>query len=517
MILRILFPLFILISAIISFYSFQEKKTNPADAKTVYEQYCGSCHMLPNPSDLTKDIWKYNVLPVMAARLGISYPDYNPLKGLNPAEVDILKQNQYFPEQPLISQANWNLLVNYILQKAPDSVTLDSSRLYRNRNMKQFKRKDIQLYDKPGSMITGLKYDSVSKKIWIGDFSKTVLTWQLDKGIIQNIKSKSPVVDFDFHGDTTYFTEVGNLFPDELNKGSFVLSEHDSETELLPSLHRPVHGRACDLDNDGTPEIVVCNFGNKIGSLSLYKKDKATNQYVEQILLPMPGAIKFFIQDMNGDGKKDIVVLFAQGDESVYIFYQKDNLKFSPERVLRFPPEYGTTDFVLVDYNHDHHLDIVTAHGDNADYSDILKSFHGIRLHINDGNNHFKEKFFYPIYGATKILADDFDQDGDIDFAVTAFFPQFGSLLDESFVYLENINSQKFRFRSYILKSDVPVKSLTMEKVDIDSDGDIDIILGLFSHSPGPVPLQLQQKWDTANYDLTIFVNQLHNKPLTTK
>jgi len=517
MITRISFFFFISISTILFFYSFRQKKNSQPDPKALLEQYCGTCHMAPDPKDLTKDVWKNNVLPVMAGRLGISYPDYDPLKGLKSAEIDILNKNHYFPEQPLISQTNWDLIVNYILQKAPDSVKLDSSRLYRNRDMKQFVRKDIQLYDKPGSMITGLKFDSVSKKLWIGDYSKTVLTWQWDKGITQNMQSASPVVDFDFHGDTTYFTEIGNLFPTELNEGSFALSLHDSETELLTSLHRPVHGEICDLDNDGVPEIVVCNFGNKLGSLSIYKKNKKNNQYVEQVLLPLPGAVKFCIRDMNGDGKKDIVALFAQGDESVYIFYQKENLKFNAERVLRFPPDYGTTDFVLVDYNHDGHPDIVTAHGDNADYSDILKAFHGIRLHLNDGTNHFKEKFFYPIYGATKILADDFDQDGDIDFAVTAFFPEFGPLRDESFVYLENIDPEKFRFKSYILKSNVPIKSLTMEEADIDSDGDMDIILGLFSHSPGPVPRELQHKWDTANYDFTIFVNQLHNKPNATK
>jgi hypothetical protein len=313
------------------------------------------------------------------------------------------------------------------------------------------------------------------------------------------------VVDFYFQGDTTYLTEVGNLYPTELYLGSFVQYYHNAQTTILTSLHRPVHGEVCDLDNDGIPEIIVADFGNKLGAFSIYKKNKSTSKYAEQVLLPMPGAEKFYVRDMNGDGKKDIVVLFAQGDESIYIFYQKGNFKFSVKRVLRFPPDYGTTDLVLVDYNHDGHPDIVTTQGDNADFSEILKSFHGIRLFLNDGKNNFNQKFFYPIYGATQIIADDFDKDGDIDFAVTAFFPDDGLLRNESFVYLENANSNKFRFRSFISKDDIPVKSLTMDEGDIDSDGDNDIILGLFSHSPVPAPLELQQKWDSANYAINIF------------
>ncbi len=165
---------------------------------------------------------------------------------------------------------------------------------------------------------------------------------------------------------------------------------------------------------------------------------------------------------------------------------------------------------VLLDYNHDGLTDIVTVHGDNADYSNILKAYHGIRLHVNQGNDVFKEVFFYPIYGVTKVLAEDFDKDGDIDFAATAFFPELGKLVDESFVYLENSDKNKFVFKTYILKNDVPVKSLTFEKADIDGDGDLDIVTGNFAQSPGFAPKELDEQWKTAKYGLSVFYNQLY-------
>jgi hypothetical protein len=84
-------------------------------------------------------------------------------------------------------------------------------------------------------------------------------------------------------------------------------------------------------------------------------------------------------------------------------------------------------------------------------------------------------------------------------------------LIDESFIYLENIDQDKFSFKSYILKSDLPVKSLTLEKADIDGDGDMDIIAGNFAQSPGPVPKDLDTRWKSANYGLIIFKNQLYH------
>ena len=486
------------------------KTASPDDGgKLLFERHCSTCHELPNPADLTKLIWQNHVLPVMAARMGIIYPGYDPLRGLSAEEKAIVNKAHIIPTEPELDNASWAKLVNYVINQAPDSIALDKNRLRRDLPLGQFVREDVQIDRQSPSLITSLKYNPESKHLWIGNFYNQIYEWDYKKGVVKRALTASPAVDFNFYKGKTYLTEIGKLYPTELSTGSYAELKDTTDVQLLSALHRPVAAQIVDLDNDGTPEIVVCNFGNKTGSLSLFKKNKA-GKYTEDVLLPLAGAIKCFVQDMDGDGKKDIIAMFSQGDESVYIFYQKDNLKFRAKRVLRFPPDYGTTDLVLTDYNHDGQTDLVTVHGDNADYSDILKPYHGIRIHINQGNAVFKQEYFYPLYGVTQVLAEDFDQDGDIDFAATAFFPDFGPLLNESFVYLENTDQKQYQFKTYVQHSGLPIKTLALAKADIDGDGDIDIITGNFAQSPGPVPKALDEKWKSAKYGLSIFLNQLH-------
>lgn len=477
--------------------------------KALFNIYCGSCHVLPAVGSLTKEIWKFHVLPVMAARMGIIYPNYDPLKGLSKEEKEIVKQNQIIPDQPFMSNEDWAQLSNYVINTAPDSLSLDEMRLTRNSPLTQFKREDVQVFAHGPSLITGLKFNPATNTLWISNMMNQIVTWNYTEGVTKEINTKSPVVDFNFYKGSTYFTEIGKLYPTELSLGSYVQYADTTSTPILTKLHRPVHSVIEDLNGDGIPEVIVSNFGNKTGSLSLYKKDK-TGNYTEDVLLPLAGAIMCEVKDMDGDGKKDIVAMFAQGDESVYIFYNQGNLKFNAKRVLRFPPDYGTTDMVLVDYNHDGLPDIVTVHGDNADYSNILKPYHGIRLNINMGKGVYKEKFFYPIYGVTKVLAYDFDQDGDIDFAASSYFPDFGKLVDESFVYLENKDQAKYSFKPYILKSETPLRSLTLTMADIDGDGDMDLIAGHFAQGLGSPPKQLDDRWKGATFGINIFLNQLH-------
>lgn len=126
------------------------------------------------------------------------------------------------------------------------------------------------------------------------------------------------------------------------------------------------------------------------GGLSLYFGN-TDNTYIKQVLRLLPGAEKAYIQDYNKDGLSDIWVLFAQGDEGIFLFTNKGNKKFEQQQVLRFPSVYGSTFFELVDFNKDGNQDIIYTCGDNADYSQVLKPYHGVYIFLNDGKNNFRQ------------------------------------------------------------------------------------------------------------------------------
>jgi len=131
--------------------------------------------------------------------------------------------------------------------------------------------------------------------------------------------------------------------------------------------------------------------------------------------------------------------------------------------------------------------------------------------YLNDGNNNFKEAFFYPMYGATRCVANDFDKDGDIDFGVLSTFPDYERRPEYAFVYLENQDSKQFAFKEATFAAVNSGRWLLLDSGDVDKDGDDDIILSSFTYSFTPVPNDLKLHWKEKSYDLMILENQLKN------
>jgi hypothetical protein len=160
---------------------------------------------------------------------------------------------------------------------------------------------------------------------------------------------------------------------------------------------------------------------------------------------------------------------------------------FKEENILRFPPVYGSSSFQLTDMNKDGKLDIVYTAGDNSDYSRILKPYHGVYIYLNKGdlnggNSKFEKSGFYPVHGATKVIAKDFDLDGDIDLATIAFFADFKDNPSESFIYFEQNSTRTFPdFTPHTLSLYQYGRWICMDAEDMDGDGDVDIVLGNYS------------------------------------
>ncbi len=129
---------------------------------------------------------------------------------------------------------------------------------------------------------------------------------------------------------------------------------------------------------------------------------------------------------------------------------------------------------------------------------------------INNGNNVFEENYFYVLNGATRLIAEDFDLDGDIDIAVLATFPDYENSPSSSFVYLENKNYKSFEFQDATFKDVNLGRWLLMDSGDFDQDGDLDIVLSSFTYGFTPVPNHLAEIWESTSTDLMILKNRLY-------
>jgi hypothetical protein len=265
-----------------------------------------------------------------------------------------------------------------------------------------------------------------------------------------------------------------------------------------------VHTTYGDLNQDEREDILVCGFGNYLGKFSWFEQLE-NQQYKEHILEATAGARIAYIRDLNNDGLPDILVLMAQGDERIVAWINRGNGNFTYKMLLRFPPVYGSSYFEVVDFNQDGFQDILYTNGDNADYSYSQKPYHGIRIMLGDANQQFEEAWFYPMYGASMAKAEDFDQDGDLDIAAIAFFPDYERQPEEGFLYFENQGNLKFNVSTF--PNAAQGRWLTFEVGDIDQDGDLDIMLGSFIYSL-PVPADLQQKWINEGSDFLILRNE---------
>jgi hypothetical protein len=282
---------------------------------------------------------------------------------------------------------------------------------------------------------------------------------------------------------------------------------------LIDSLIRPVSAQAFDFDKDGVNEFLICEFGNNIGRLALYKYDGS--RYKRQVLDSSPGAIHFEIRDLTGDGAPDIVALFAQGDERIVLFENDGKGHFSGrQRILaRFPPVYGSMYFSMNDFTGDGRLDILYVNGDNYDYSRILKPYHGVRILENDGKNNFHERYFFPVYGAARAEVADFDKDGRLDILITSNFADFQRHPERGIMFLENLGGYKFRPYAFTIASQNQWNLMAV--ADLNKDGWPDVIIGAMDLG-NVARLQRSftgEKLQTAKVPILFFENRMHAKP----
>lgn len=464
--------------------------------ESLFRQYCANCHQLPLPSLLDANTWEQGVLPAMGPHLGIfsygfkRYPSYRSDKFLTP---------NYYPAKPVISNQQWQHIIDYYTALSPDTLSIPPRTKIKINNGSTFQVEEPGFtYQSPAISLTKFDTTVIPNQLYLFDLAtQKTLTISAGGLLKDSLYSNAAFVDFDFTTSRVIGCNVGVINPNNgkygegmlLNKAKGRLTVNTRP--ILQQLARPVQIISSDLNGDKQTDYLVCEFGHLIGALS-WMENKGDEQFVRHTILDKPGAIKAYVTDVNADGMPDIYALFSQGDEGIYLFINKGRGLFEPRRLLTFPPAYGSSYFELTDFNKDGFADIVYTCGDNADYSMILKAYHGVYLYLNDGQNNFKQQYFYPINGCYKAVARDYDNDGDVDLATIAFFADYEKKPGEGFVYLENKGN--YNFEPSTFEACKKGRWLTMDVGDMNGDGKPEIVLGNFSIRPSVISPKIDWK-----------------------
>jgi len=440
--------------------------------------HCAACHLFPDPKLLDKKTWELGVLPQMAKRLGVATRPFG--------EVLAHPYMTLLPSK--LSEAEWQKIVTYYRGSAPAALPEQTLPAEPIRDPAFFETAPFDSSIKSSGIITLLVADTLHRRIFVGEAGTNTLSiFDWKRRLLSSVKLRSPPTGLIVEPSRVLVLESGILDPNDEPMGT--LEEYDlvgvdslrSRRVVIDSLIRPVAVAAIDADGDGVNEFLIAEFGNDRGRLALYRQENG--RYTRRVLDSSPGAVRFEVRDLTGDGAPDIVALFAQADERIVLFENDGKGNFpARKRVLaRFPPVYGSMYFSMHDMNGDGHPDIVYVNGDNFDYSRVLKPYHGVHILENNGRNEFHERYFFPIYGAARAEVADFDGDGDLDILATSKFGDTARHAERGIIYLENTGAYRFRPYSFSIAA-VNEWNLTA-LADLSGTGRPDVIIGAMNLS----------------------------------
>lgn len=472
---------------------------------TLSRQYCANCHVYPEPDLLARDTWQAYVLPRMGHRLGIFLHD-SVRQGLLEKGIggERVAQASIYPRQPVIEPQEWAAIQSHYLTNAPNSLTVDVPEI--KPTLPQFATQFPATRLSPPSTTLAKIHQ---QQLFVSDAnSKRFYQFDSDLNLQKAANVQEGGVSLEISAEQLLLTVMGSFSPTD-NPSGLVMAlprqTAESPMVLLDSLQRPVHTTVADLNQDGLPDLLVCEFGKWLGGLYYYQQ-QIDGGFQQIALRQQPGATAVYVRDINQDDLPDVIALFGQGDEGVFAYINQGENGFEEKAILRFPPSYGSSSMLLMDIDEDGDDDLVYTAGDNADYLPVLKPYHGIYFFTNDGNFQFEQSLFYPLPGAYGALPADYDQDGDLDIAAISFFPDYQTTPQAGFVYLQNQGDNLFSASTF--QESTAGRWLVMDAGDLNGDGDIDLVLGSLAFEVVP-PTGLLSQWVEQGIPFVVLDNRL--------
>ena len=134
--------------------------------------------------------------------------------------MEVIKSLNIYPETQTISDETWQIIQDHYINNAPERVPVPKERKSRTKNLKTFKRQDIDLMGLPESLITSMVFDDSKNRLWVGEDRMMAYSWTLKNGSANKTTTSSAVSHIEIKSDLIYLLEMGSLLPSELKKGS---------------------------------------------------------------------------------------------------------------------------------------------------------------------------------------------------------------------------------------------------------------------------------------------------------
>lgn len=448
----------------------------PAKRKTVEEvtqivkTYCGACHNPPSPSLMPKKDWPY-VIKVMAelaaSQAGKEFISEEYIRdisayyyGSSPASLGTLPHTE-----------NTIAPIQFETQSVGKKVQFPLVSHIKASNVSNDKSIEFLVCDVESNQVSLLK--------------KTGKKWRETVLAEVALPTHTEVVDFDLDGDNDIIvSSLGKFFaPVDLEIGKIILLRQIKKGKfkkeiLLENVPRILETRAHDVDGDGDLDLTVAIFGNnEFGELA-WLENQGKEKLVKHTLLKLAGGLNITPGDLNNDGKVDLVSYVSQEHEMIVAMINKGAGNY--ENIVIFKgsePMLGATSMELIDLDQDGDLDVLFTNGDAHDLQTDPKPYHGVQWLENKGQLKFEFHNLGRFYGASKALARDMDNDGDIDIVAASWNNQWQDPKRQTLIWLENDGKQNFRRHNIISR---PHSIVSFELVDVDNDKRLDIVSGIF-------------------------------------
>ena len=436
--------------------------SKPLNGQALATVNCARCHTAPNPAQLPPEEWPY-----LLAWMG-NYLGYR-------ADIPIdsrLVATNFVPPQPLVTRDEFDAIRNYFLtQSAVDYVPPP---LLPNPPVSPvFEPVPLPLTNSYVSMVA---FDPTPGVILVGTYHPTSLL-VLSNGIPTAFAVPSEPVTFERLGPIRRVALMGHL---GYNAGVGQIVDYNTsdrtQKTVADHLPRVADHVTADIDGDGHDDLVVCGFGDyPYGRVSIFWG--GTDKPQEQVLLEEPGAVWCDVADLDGNGKKDIIVTIANNKPRIIAFVNQGGRRFVQRTIEERPVGWGYNRCLLVDWDGDGRKDIVALSGNNLELRGRpLKSWHGIHVLHNDGGWHFHEILFEPLPGAMDVAAGDFDGNGRVDLAVTAFCPDWRNPFPTTFLLL--LQQPDGSVQRATIDNQYWNRWMRVTAADVDKDGHTDLLLG---------------------------------------